>query len=85
MGQMPEVILNNSELSASEKLLMFVLMFETQGTKKAIPYAEIADRCSLGKTTVIRLVKSLETKGFLSISRSTGKRETNVYQLELVG
>ncbi len=37
--------------------------------------------CSLGRTTVIRFVKSLETKGFITISRSNGRRETNVYQL----
>ncbi|MGH0951171.1 helix-turn-helix domain-containing protein [Bacillus mycoides] len=81
MGNMPEVILSNGELTSTEKLIMFALMVKTNGTKKAIPYEEIAEMCSLGRTTVIRFVKSLETKGFITISRSNGRRETNVYQL----
>ena len=46
-------------------------------------YQNIADHCEMGRSTVKRHIKSLESDGFLTIVERNGGKSSNRYQLHI--
>lgn len=71
------------------KLILLKLcdVANADGTSCFPSHKHIADICEVSKRTVIRRIRELEEKGFLTVHRRTinGKKTSNIYLIHLLG
>lgn len=81
--QVPNFILENEKISTGAKLTYAMMLRYAWSDTKCFPGQKtLADDAGMGQRSVVRYIKELEDKGFITIKRR-GLGKVNVYELHL--
>jgi len=81
--QVPNFILENEKLSTGAKLTYAMMLRYAWSDGQCFPgQKKLADDAGMGQRSVVRHIKELEEKGFITIKRR-GLGKVNVYELHL--
>ena len=81
--QVPNFILENEKLSTGSKLTYAMMLRYAWSDNQCYPgQKKLAEDAGMGQRSVVRYIKELEEKGFITINRR-GLGKVNVYELHL--